>query len=1142
MNTNEYFETLEEGFKKAYDVAAAAKSVGFDPKTYVEIKSAPDLAGRVEALMNVDGLGKLVREQQHGKTRSELAFAIVKSICTNSEFEGLETMKRIELATRTGLAIATEGVLVAPTEGIQSITRCRNSDNSDYIAVSYAGPIRSAGGTTVALSVAFADYARQFFSISAYKATPEEVERYVEEIELYHAIVRLQYKPSPNEIREIVRNCGVCIDGVSTEDREVSVHANIARRLYDSKQTIITNRVRGGVALVISSIAQKAKSVQKEVRKVSMDWSWLSKTVTVEKTKTGAKTEKEDTFLEELVAGRPILSYPSHFGGFRLRYGRSRFTGISAKGFNPATMIIADSFIGVGTQLKIETPGKGCVAMPVDTIEGPFVVLKSGEALRIDDVNVAILLKNEVERIVCLGDMLITYGDFRKNNSILQQSSYVEEFWQVQIASAGESAKIDHGKLTFKDAYSLSLKFGVPIHPKFLFEFLGVRAEDLERVALAIPAAVLEKGNVFDVAELRLAFEKELKNTLERMNVPHKIDGNSIVIAKESAQSLLASLGFAEGESGTLKPADMQQFRSIASPLEIVNKLAPFKLMKRSTFIGARIGRPEKARERLMKPAPNILFPISSYGGSSRNLSNAYSYDAKRFGKEVMKVELARHRCKLCGLSLDTPYCYSCKAKAEVERTCPKCGLKQEEKKCIKCGSETLAYDERPIDFSNLIANATSKLGMMSMPSGVKGVRGLINKDKIPEPLEKGILRSQHGVFVFKDGTARFDATNAPLTHFYPKEMGVSVEKLRKMGYDKDFEGKELKNEDQLVEMRHQDIVINRNGAIYLLKVSQFMDDMLEKLYGIEPYYKMSDPEDLVGQLVLTLSPHTSCAVLNRIIGLTDASVGFVHPFTLCARRRDADGDEDTVMLLLDALINFSKEYLPSTIGGTMDEPLLITTKVDPTEIDDQAHTLEVVSSYPLEFYEKTIANSPPGEAKLELVENRLGTPSVFENLLFTHLSSVNSLTHAPKRSMYTQLKTMQEKIDAEFRLMDILDAIEKKDAAKRLIMSHFIPDLIGNLHSFSRQRFRCSSCNAKYRRVPLSGKCNKDGGKLLLTISKGGIEKYLITATDLANRYDLDPYTKQRIKLIKDEIASTFNSVVEVDAVAGQFDLSKFI
>jgi len=48
----------------------------------------------------------------------------------------------------------------------------------------------------------------------------------------------------------------------------------------------------------------------------------------------------------------------------------------------------------------------------------------------------------------------------------------------------------------------------------------------------------------------------------------------------------------------------------------------------------------------------------------------------------------------------------------------------------------------------------------------------MISKNKTPEAMEKGILRAKNDVFVFKDGTIRFDMTDVPLTHFRPKEIG----------------------------------------------------------------------------------------------------------------------------------------------------------------------------------------------------------------------------------------------------------------------------------------------------------------------------------------------------------------------------------
>ena len=87
--------------------------------------------------------------------------------------------------------------------------------------------------------------------------------------------------------------------------------------------------------------------------------------------------------------------------------------------------------------------------------------------------------------------------------------------------------------------------------------------------------------------------------------------------------------------------------------------------------------------------------------------------------------------------------------------------------------------------------------------------------------------------------------------------------------------------------------------------------------------------------------------------------------------------------------------------------------------------------------------------------------------------------------------------------------------------------------------------CNANYRRVPLTGVCARDQGKLLLTISKGGIEKYLTVAINLAEKYSLDNYIRQRLYLIKDEINEIFvGNEIEASGTSDkqQFSLLKFV
>jgi len=246
---------------------------------------------------------------------------------------------------------------------------------------------------------------------------------------------------------------------------------------------------------------------------------------------------------------------------------------------------------------------------------------------------------------------------------------------------------------------------------------------------------------------------------------------------------------------------------------------------------------------------------------------------------------------------------------------------------------------------------AERKLSLTVVPESVKGVRGLTNDAKAPEPLEKGLLRAKHDVSVFKDGTIRFDATNAPLTHFKPAEVGVEVEKLQALGYSVDMNGETLKSAEQCCNLKVHDIIVTEQCGDYFVRVAKFLDELLQTFYGLPPFYQARTRQDIVGQLVVGLSPHTSVGVIGRIVGFTRASVCLAHPFWHATKRRDCDGDEDSVSLALDILLNFSRQFLPSRIGGIMDAPLLLTATIKPSEIARQAFNLETVQRLPLKFF-----------------------------------------------------------------------------------------------------------------------------------------------------------------------------------------------
>ena len=79
-------------------------------------------------------------------------------------------------------------------------------------------------------------------------------------------------------------------------------------------------------------------------------------------------------------------------------------------------------------------PGKGASIAVVDTLETPIVRLKDGSVVRVRDVEHAASLAEQLDSILYLGDILISFGDFLENNHKLVPSAYVEEWWAQEFA------------------------------------------------------------------------------------------------------------------------------------------------------------------------------------------------------------------------------------------------------------------------------------------------------------------------------------------------------------------------------------------------------------------------------------------------------------------------------------------------------------------------------------------------------------------------------------------------------------------------------------------------------------------------------------------------------------------------------------
>ncbi|MCK4415589.1 MAG: DNA polymerase II large subunit, partial [Thermoplasmatales archaeon] len=691
------------------------------------------------------------------------------------------------------------------------------------------------------------------------------------------------------EIDLVATNCPICINGEGTEDVEVTGYRDLPR--------VGTNRLRGGACLVIAEgLCLKAPKIFKHVKKLKLTgWEFLDTFINKgdEKNKENGKIPiiaPSSKYIGEVIAGRPVLSHPSKKGGFRLRYGRARTAGLASTAINPAAMYLLDGFITVGTQMKTERPGKGTIGTPCDQIEGPIVLLQNGDLIQINNVE---NVRKDVKKIIDLGEILIPFGEFIENNTLLPDSSYVYEWW---IQDLQKSVACPHYEHTFagikeadtnlqkkinedfgrevdlqnpshEEAFDLAERYSVPLHPNFNLFWHDIDKDDLVKLS----RYVKEYGKTVLDKDLKLVLpqDSEIKNILIELGACHKQREENLILDKYS-YPLIRCCGLDIKDGNIVETSRYELLRGGEDTLSLASKLSGITIRARALFrIGTRMGRPEKAAPRKMKPPPHVLFPLGNYGGNQRLFRTAAE-------KEKIEVEAGK-------------------------RKCPKCN-KTTYKLLCTCGTHTEVMKGRietcTIDISEELRLAKDNIKEHILPETIKGVIGTISKHKTPEPLEKGILRAKHNVHVFKDGTIRFDMTDAPLTHFKPKEIGISLKRLKELGYTKAYLGNDLEYDEQICELKVQDVIISKSCAEYFMQISKFIDDLLAKFYGLDRFYKIRKLQDLTGHLTVGLAPHTSAGAITRIIGFTDTQVCYAHPFFHATKRRNCLSPNTNILTL----------------------------------------------------------------------------------------------------------------------------------------------------------------------------------------------------------------------------------------------------
>lgn len=687
-------------------------------------------------------------------------------------------------------------------------------------------------------------------------------------------------------------------------------------------------------------------------------------------------------------------------------------------------------------------------------------------------------------------------------------------------------------------AIEISKKYNLSLHPRYTLYWNELNSNRL--ITFLTHLKKLKLNKKYSI----LPITDEIKKFVERLGIEHKINTqdidkvksedeiNIIEIDELNTNVLLTNLSINLNLDNLKTRCDylikFTKDNLDKNGLEIINQKTNIEIRdKGGTYVGARMGRPEKAKMRKLDGRPQGLFPVGEEGGRLKNIMEAYEK------KGVVTSNFAIFECENCNSETIYHTCEVCRKPTKEMYF-----EKWKDNQVKETHEKAVRFKKIELDIKKYINDARKIINTLELPKLVKGIKETTNRYRVVEHLSKTFLRAQNDVYVNKDGTVRFDMIEMGLTHFKPKEIGTSIDKLKELGYMKDYLGNDLINDNQLIEILPQDVILpdctqsgDELASDFVIKTSKFVDDLLEKLYKLPRFYNFKTKEDTVGHLIIGLAPHTSAGIVGRIIGYSNTQGCFSHPVWHAAQRRNLDGDENGIMLLMDGLLNFSREYLPDRRGArTMDTSLVLTSHLYLDQIDDEVHGMDIVDHYPLEFYRANKKYLSPKEIKIEKVETRIGNKIQDDEYLgykFTH--STDNLNNTVMCSSYKSVPLMKDKMNMQLELGRKIRAVDEHQVGSFIIDKHFMKDIKGNLRKFSMQSFRCTACNTIHRRPPLNGKCpNCSQQSINFTIHEGSIKKYLGPSFDIIKNYNVDPYIVETLELTNLRVEGVFGKELE--------------
>ena len=222
-------------------------------------------------------------------------------------------------------------------------------------------------------------------------------------------------------------------------------------------------------------------------------------------------------------------------------------------------MIVLRNFVAVGTQVKLEYPGKATAMALCDTIEGPIVELTDGSVIAVHDADRATAIVGRIRRIIDLGEILVPFGEFLENNRPLLPAAYSMDWHWAELEKAGAPVSVHP---SYEEALEESHRYGVPLHPRELLFW-----HDLTAIEIAELSRYVESAGRLETGTLLLPWSTGPRELLVRLGFLFQPRGSSELTGEVSLTgALLGPLGLEARDGRIVRRAALEPIEGL--PLE----------------------------------------------------------------------------------------------------------------------------------------------------------------------------------------------------------------------------------------------------------------------------------------------------------------------------------------------------------------------------------------------------------------------------------------------------------------------------------------------------------------------------------------------------------------------------------------------